>query len=220
MSTPLSEEPGAITHLAVLIGPRTAEALNWTMATYGVTVTDALRRVVANGYMITRKAVEDGLDVVLHGDGQTQDVIFDSPHSDEPIVGTPETGIYRSRQSGKQVTASRWFKQGDHPDDQLPPVHKILKGERTEGAVVQAFQSRRLSAPQPLGLNRQPHNETTLIGGTTCHALMYRHGWLPSPWGEPGSGFIVCPGNWVVTNDKGLRFVAHDQLFHETYELA
>lgn len=48
--SPLSTEPGAVTRLTVNIGPRTAEALNRTRETRGVSLTEALRFLVAAGY--------------------------------------------------------------------------------------------------------------------------------------------------------------------------
>lgn len=48
--TELNTAPGAVTRLTVNIGPHTAKALNDTQAVHGVTLTEALRLLVARGY--------------------------------------------------------------------------------------------------------------------------------------------------------------------------
>lgn len=45
----LNTEPGAVTRLTVNIGPRTAAALNELVAVRGVSVTEAMRALVAAG---------------------------------------------------------------------------------------------------------------------------------------------------------------------------
>jgi len=52
---PLDTRPGAVTRLTVNIGPRTAEALNAVVAEHDVTVTEALRSLVAGGYIAARQ---------------------------------------------------------------------------------------------------------------------------------------------------------------------
>ncbi len=72
----LNTEPGSITRLTVNIGPRTAEALNWLAAEEGINNTEALRRLVALGYLITRKVREEDVDVLLRKEQETQQVLI------------------------------------------------------------------------------------------------------------------------------------------------
>jgi hypothetical protein len=72
----LSTEPGAVTRLTVNIGPRTAEALNWLAAEDGVTNTEALRRLVALGYLVTRKVREEDVAVLLQWPDETKEVVI------------------------------------------------------------------------------------------------------------------------------------------------
>lgn len=72
----LSTEPGAVTRLTVNIGPRTAEALNWLAAEDGLTNTEALRRLVALGYLVTRKVREEDVDVLLRKGDTTQQLLI------------------------------------------------------------------------------------------------------------------------------------------------
>ncbi|MFJ1765034.1 hypothetical protein ACIOD2_32235 [Amycolatopsis sp. NPDC088138] len=53
---PLNTDPGAVTRLTVNIGPRTAEALNAVIAERSVTLTEALRVLVATGYAAAQRS--------------------------------------------------------------------------------------------------------------------------------------------------------------------
>jgi len=72
----LSTKPGAVTRLTVNIGPRTAEALNWLATEEGITNTEALRRLVAVGYLVTRKVREEDVAVLLRKGDQTQQILI------------------------------------------------------------------------------------------------------------------------------------------------
>ena len=111
-------------------------------------------------------------------------------------------GRYRTR--AFDVVASRWFANGDHPDDGVGQTEPdpVSGGtyERVEGRVVRYF--------------RHPY----VPGDRTCGACgldMARHGWIDTP----PDGHVVCPGNWVVTDPSGaLRPVPHD-LFKAVFEV-
>lgn len=90
------------------------------------------------------------------------------------------------------VTAHRWFKNGDHPDD--GPADR-------EGKVVRYF--------------RRPEPE---YEGTTAHDLCGEiwddHGWIDTLEG----GHTVCPGDWVITGVRGERYPCKPEIFAATYE--
>lgn len=82
----------------------------------------------------------------------------------------------RYRKNPGETTAHQWFKNGDHPNDGPPD---------REGRVVRYF--RRPDVP----------------GDTPCrycgeHA--HTHGWIDTPDG----GHSVCPGDWIVTDERGV----------------
>lgn len=100
------------------------------------------------------------------------------------------------------VEATRWFKNGDHPLDNVwrafedtgaPPT------EPREGNVVRYF--------------RHPQVD----GHTLCHVCqqpMNDHGWIDT---SP-DGYKVCVGDWVVTTALGEHYARHPVVFESTYE--
>lgn len=97
------------------------------------------------------------------------------------------------------VRCDQWWKNGDHPDDNLPPADRILPGERTEGLVVRYFRS-----PDVSGSTECAH----------CGRIMHDHGWIDTLEG----GHIVCPGDVVITGVRGERYPCKPDIFAETYE--
>lgn len=101
-----------------------------------------------------------------------------------------------------EVQATRWFKNGDHPDDRVGERVIDVDGSsytRAEGAVVRFFRH-----PDILGLQPCVH----------CGALMYEHGWIDAP----DKGHIVCPGDWVVTGVRGELYPCKPDIFVEMHE--
>ncbi len=102
------------------------------------------------------------------------------------------------------VEATQWFKNGDHPqDDVLRPFQDTGKvpTEPREGAVVRYF--------------RHPG----VSGKLTCdHCArgMLHHGWIDTLEG----GHIVCPGDWIITGVKNEKYPCKPDIFAATYELA
>lgn len=96
----------------------------------------------------------------------------------------------RFRKQPVEVSAVRWWRNGDHPDD----------GPRDrEGLVVRYFRS-------PIACGEWPCGQ--------CDRLLREHGWIETLEG----GLTVCPGDWVVTGVKGERYPVKDAIFQITYE--
>ena len=96
------------------------------------------------------------------------------------------------------VDASRWFKNGDHPEDestQINPPNPAI----TEGKVVRYY--------------RHPFVEPE----TSCKACgirMHEHGWID----RLEHGHVVCPGDWIITGVQGERYPCKPDIFDATYE--
>lgn len=102
------------------------------------------------------------------------------------------------------ITANRWFRNGDHPDDDvLRPFEDTGKipTEPREGAAVRYFRH-----PQVSGEDRCRH----------CSNIMHIHGWIDTLEG----GHIVCPGDWIITGVKNEKYPCKPDIFDATYEPA
>ena len=97
-------------------------------------------------------------------------------------------GKYRSK--GSAVTAHRWFQNGDHPLDNYE------KGTGLEGALVK----------------RHRGNEDSDCD--KCSLSYSDHGWIDNG----NSAVMVCPGDWVVTDNCGNHGAVRDDEFREKYE--
>ncbi|MBF6298254.1 hypothetical protein IU459_11950 [Nocardia amamiensis] len=115
----------------------------------------------------------------------------------------------RYRKRPVEITAVRWWSNGDHPDDYIhdfedPVTHTMVtaaqrREQRWEGEVVRYY--RRPDAP---GDQQCEH----------CGLVMNRHGWIDTPDG----GHTVCPGDYVITGASGERDVCKPNVFAETYD--
>lgn len=92
------------------------------------------------------------------------------------------------------IDATRWFKNGDHPEDQ-----PVLGTVETEGNIVRYF--RRPDVP---GHQVCKH----------CGVPMHAHGWIDTLEG----GHIVCPGDWIITGVNGEYYPCKPDIFAKTYE--
>lgn len=101
----------------------------------------------------------------------------------------------RFRKRPAEVTATRWWANGDHPDDGVAPDAT----DWMEGAVV-----RRYRHPDDPGGRNCAH----------CGQTMHEHGWIDTLEG----GHIVCPGDWVVTGIAGEVYPVKPSIFDATYE--
>lgn len=101
------------------------------------------------------------------------------------------------------IEATQWFKNGDHPqDDVMRPFEDTgnLPTEPREGVIVRYF--------------RRPD----VSGRRTCEFcdyLMDNHGWIDTFEG----GHKVCPGDWIITGIKGERYPCKPDIFIATYDL-
>jgi hypothetical protein len=107
------------------------------------------------------------------------------------------------------VTAHRWFKNGDHPEDNATEMFDYPNGQRPsvirEGKVVRYY--------------RHPDDDDLRLC-QHCGVRMHDHGWIDTR--DDGhiveGGHIVCPGDWVVTGAAGEKFPCKPGVFDATYE--
>lgn len=92
------------------------------------------------------------------------------------------------------IEATRWFKNGDHPED-----HRETFTDAGEGKVVRYYRH-----PDDDGMRKCEH----------CGRIMHDHGWIDTLEG----GHVVCPGDFVITGVKGERYPCKPDIFEATYE--
>ena len=90
-----------------------------------------------------------------------------------------------------EVEATQWFKNGDHPDDN---VHLI-----GEGQVVRYYRNPEINGQMECG---------------QCGHKMHDHGWID----KGPIGHTVCPGDWILTIATGECCSIHPRRFREMYE--
>jgi hypothetical protein len=98
-----------------------------------------------------------------------------------------------------EVEATQWFKNGDHPEDDVTRGGTTKNGESWEGKVVRYF--------------RTPTTPGTEVCGQ-CGNVMHEHGWVDTLEG----GHIVCPGDFIITGVKGEYYPCKSDIFELTYE--
>lgn len=99
------------------------------------------------------------------------------------------------------IEATQWFKNGDHPEDNVWRRFEntgIRPKEPREGEVVRYF--------------RRPDVDGEKL--CTCGAQMHYHGWIDTLEG----GHIVCPTDWIITGVVNERYPCKDAIFKVTYE--
>jgi hypothetical protein len=102
------------------------------------------------------------------------------------------------------VEATQWFKNGDHPqDDVFRPFEDTgaVPVEPREGAVVRYFRH-----PFVPGADNCAY----------CGRMFHDHGFIDTLEG----GYQVCPGDWIITGVQGERYPCKPGIFAETYEPA
>lgn len=103
------------------------------------------------------------------------------------------------------IEAVRWFKNGDHPDDQCelvtPDPSSTTQFEPfiSEGKVVRYYRH-----PEDNESHRCQH----------CGEVMKVHGWIDTLEG----GHIVCPGDWIIKGVNGEFYPCKPDIFEKTYE--
>ena len=86
------------------------------------------------------------------------------------------------------VEAIRWFKNGDHPEDDTERFSSgKYKGELFEGKVVRYY--------------RHPYIDGKSLC-VQCGIRMHDHGWIDTL----EDGHNVCPGDWIITGVKGEQY--------------
>ena len=100
------------------------------------------------------------------------------------------------------INATQWFKNGDHPEDDIfrpfEDTGEIPKEPR-EGKIVRYF--------------RHPN----ILGNTLCSKCgqeMHIHGWIDTL----EDGHNVCPGDFIITGIKGEHYPCKPDIFEQTYE--
>jgi len=101
--------------------------------------------------------------------------------------------ITKYRKKPIVVEATQWFKNGDHPEDNSGI-------NNWEGKVVRFY--------------RYPPTDGQVVC-TKCGDVMRNHGRIYTLEG----GYMVCPGDWIITGIKGEYYPCKPDIFEETYEL-
>jgi hypothetical protein len=99
------------------------------------------------------------------------------------------------------VEATQWFKNGDHPLDNVDVFPVDEKGRSMPRVVVRYFRR-----PE---LEYRGHRKCGQCGHIWCD-----HGWVKTLEG----GHIVCPGDWIITGIKGEKYPCKPDIFELTYE--
>lgn len=103
------------------------------------------------------------------------------------------------------VEAVQWFKNGDHPEDQVGELRPdpMTGGtyKRLEGEVVRYFRR-----PEPEYAGGKVHEP--------CGRTWHDHGWIDTLEG----GHAVCPGDWIIRGVQGEFYPCKPDIFEATYE--
>ena len=100
------------------------------------------------------------------------------------------------------VKATQWWKNGDHPEDDVFRVFEDTRKVPTtprEGAIVRYYRS-------PWGGDGNEFCQW-------CNNPMHIHGWIDTLEG----GHIVCPGDWILTGIHGEYWAVKPDIFEESY---
>ena len=94
------------------------------------------------------------------------------------------------------MRTSRWFVNGDHPDDAVGEIVHDPMARKTENQYYRRLEGK------VVRFYRHPD-----VPGTTqcseCYRLMFDHGWID----QGGDGLVVCPGDYIIENDDGIKWV-------------
>jgi len=101
----------------------------------------------------------------------------------------------RYRKKPVVVEATQWFKNGDHPKDDI----EAYADTESEGKVVRHY-----CVPNVDG-------ESTC---QYCGVIMHNHGWIDTLEG----GHIVCPGDWIITGVSNELYPCKPDIFQQTYD--
>ena len=111
------------------------------------------------------------------------------------------------------ITADRWFRNGDHPDDYAKPVQGFERGR----PITYSPQHQRLNDWEGQVVRYFRHPDKVFAAPTACKHCgnpMHYHGWVDTLEG----GHTVCPGDWVITGVAGERDPVKPDIFEATYD--
>lgn len=100
------------------------------------------------------------------------------------------------------IEASQWFKNGDHPFDEVMRPYEdtgIIPMMPREGKIVRYF--------------RHPNIDEFSVC-PECGLMIFGHGFIDTLEG----GHRVCPGDWIITGVKGEHYPCKPDIFEMTYE--
>lgn len=105
---------------------------------------------------------------------------------------------YKNKIDSSIVVATQWFKNGDHPKDDVK-ITMSSQGKLfySEGKVVKYYRVK-----DSLGLNKCQK----------CNYIMNHHGLLAL------YNTVVCPGDWIITGEDKVYYYLPDLHFKENYE--
>jgi hypothetical protein len=127
------------------------------------------------------------------------------------MTSNPTCAATQWRKRPVIITASQWFKNGDHPEDFAEDSHGLESGKlriftgaerkanNWEGGVVRYFRHPDVPGDRPC----EQCGKTHLV-----------HGWIDTL----EQGHRVCPGDWIITGVKGERYPCKPDIFEATYE--
>ena len=96
-----------------------------------------------------------------------------------------------------EIEATQWFKNGDHPEDDVYRVFEdtgLIPTKPREGDVVRYYRTPDLDGQNVCGY---------------CGKIMHVHGWVETLEG----GHIACPGDWIVTGLEGEYYPVKPSIF-------
>lgn len=111
------------------------------------------------------------------------------------------------RKKSGVVEATLWRKNGDHPKDECGTFDNGEGPFQGEGHVVRYYR-----VPECDGQEKCKY----------CGDIMHNHGWIDTLEFEHatvGLGYIVCPGDWVITGTQGDYYPCKPYIFEATYEI-
>lgn len=111
------------------------------------------------------------------------------------------------------VEATQWFKNGDHPLDDCHLVHRFHPDVNDGALVSEKF----TSEGKIVRYFRRPDvSGTDVCLKVGCNRSMHDHGWIETLEG----GYVVCPGDWIITGVMGEHYPCKPAVFEATYEAA
>lgn len=112
----------------------------------------------------------------------------------------------------KEIHASRWWKNGDHPDDYSKVQAGFENGQLVE--ISPEYRKEHNWQGDVVKYYRHPSCDGKNICAK-CGRTMHYHGWLDTE----GDGQKVCPGDWVISENGKYSKMTHKE-FEEKYEPA